>query len=366
MTVRTLYFDESGFTGYNLLDSNQPIFAIASTDLNVASSEQLLKDSFPNYRGKEFKFSQLWRTKRNRKCFPEFGRNMGAHCDRMFIWRVDKKFAVLTKLIDYLIEPMAREAGFDFYADGFGLNYTNYIYFGLTNFGSDTLYYDLLKSYQKFSRNPTQRNLIFLETELHALAEESNEYLQVFIKSMALGARHFDRYFNIDTFHGSDELQLSSMIAIVGHWRNMYKEDFRVIHDQSSSFFRQMDHWERITNSNVPEQEHPSASGEIYQFPLRVISTESVNSENNAAIQLCDVLAGLATLYFGRDVREADREVLRLTFEAGLGSASVSGIAPEVFDPNRLEPRRREGPDSVDRMMEIMFGTHNSMLDNED
>ena len=57
MVARTLYFDESGFTGDNLLDSTQPIFAIASTDLEPEVAEVILRETFPRYGGNEFKFS---------------------------------------------------------------------------------------------------------------------------------------------------------------------------------------------------------------------------------------------------------------------------------------------------------------------
>lgn len=366
MTLRTFYFDESGFTGYNLLDERQPIFAIASTDLSSSISREILREAFPRYQGEEFKFSKLWRSKRNRERFPEFGRRMAAYSDRVYVWRVNKKFAVLTKIVDYLVEPLMTEAGFDFYADGFSLNYANYIHVGLTNLVPRALHSDLLRAYQHFSRNPTHTSLRKLQLDLERLAVEAGEPMRPFLEHMALGAHCFTKYFEVETFSGSDELQLTSMMAMVGYWRNLCTEDFEIVHDESSNFFRRMDYWKRITNSNVPNQLHPSASGALYQFPLRVISTESVDSRQSASIQLCDVLAGLAARDFGNDVSEKEREILESTLEVGLGEAQVSGIAPEAFDPSRLEPRRREGPDAVDRMTEILFGQHNSPIGTKD
>ncbi len=360
MALRTLYFDESGFTGYNLLDERQPVFAIASTDLSSSISREILCEAFPRYQGEEFKFTKLWRSKRNRERFPEFGRRMAAYSDRIYVWRVDKRFAVLTKIIDYLIEPGVTEAGFDFYADGFSLNYANYIHCGLNNIVSEALHSELLRAYQRFSRNPSHTNLRKLQRDLERLAVEAGEPMRPFLEHMALGARYFTNYFNIETFSGSDELQLTSMVTMVGYWRNLCAEDFEIVHDASSNFFHRMDDWKKVTNSNVPKQLHPSASGTLYQFPLRVTSTKSVDSKMSASIQLCDLLAGLAARDFGTNASKADREILESTLEAGLGHAPVSGIAPEEFDPSRLQPQRREGPDAVDRMTEIMFGRHNS------
>jgi len=63
MTVKKLFFDESGFTGYNLLDPIQPIFSVASTSVEDVQSEEILAGSFPNYQGNEYKFSNIWASK---------------------------------------------------------------------------------------------------------------------------------------------------------------------------------------------------------------------------------------------------------------------------------------------------------------
>lgn len=47
MTVKTLYFDESGFTGYNLLDPVQPIFAVASADSEEGQASEVSSTIFP-------------------------------------------------------------------------------------------------------------------------------------------------------------------------------------------------------------------------------------------------------------------------------------------------------------------------------
>jgi hypothetical protein len=44
-TRKTLYFDESGFSGYNLLDKAQPIFTVASADVAPDEAERILKVS---------------------------------------------------------------------------------------------------------------------------------------------------------------------------------------------------------------------------------------------------------------------------------------------------------------------------------
>ena len=164
MSDRTIYFDESGFTGSNLLDGDQPYFAVASTVIKPEEAGNILRESFPAYRGREFKFSNIWRSRRNRDRLPEFARRINSSSNHMFVWWVDKKFAVLCKIIDFLVEPIVTNSGYDFYADGFSLKFTNYMHFGLTQVAKGNLYSDILQAYQRFSRDSSKESLRTLQS----------------------------------------------------------------------------------------------------------------------------------------------------------------------------------------------------------
>ena len=91
-----------------------------------------------------------------------------------------KRYAVLTKIVDFLIEPYITDAGFDFYADGFCWKYANYIHFGLTQFAMPELLDALLRHYQTFSRKPTRENLEASQTRLRLMAASTEEPVQIF------------------------------------------------------------------------------------------------------------------------------------------------------------------------------------------
>src|SRR5271157_1191223 len=107
---RTIYCDESGFTGYNLLDPNQPIFAVASADISMQQAENILRESFPNYRGLELKFSKIWGSK-SMGGLVKFVGHLRTLQDLSFVYMIDKRFAVLTKIVDFLIEPYFTDTG---------------------------------------------------------------------------------------------------------------------------------------------------------------------------------------------------------------------------------------------------------------
>ncbi|MBX9588500.1 MAG: DUF3800 domain-containing protein [Hyphomonadaceae bacterium] len=130
MPTRTIYCDESGFTGYNLLDPAQPIFIVASAAITDERAREILTAAFPDYQGPEFKFKNIWNTN-NRSGLLRFVAHLAAFENLAFIYMIDKRFAVLTKIVDFLIEPYITDAGYDFYDDGFCWKYANYIHFGL-------------------------------------------------------------------------------------------------------------------------------------------------------------------------------------------------------------------------------------------
>ena len=100
MAVRTIYCDESGFTGYNLLDPVQPVFAIASADIAEGRAAAVLRDSFPRYQAHEFKFSNIWSSK-NRAGFLRFAAHLQEFANSSFIYIADKRFAVLNSSLSH-------------------------------------------------------------------------------------------------------------------------------------------------------------------------------------------------------------------------------------------------------------------------
>lgn len=44
--MTTLYFDKSGYTGYNLLDPRQPVFVVASSDVGDEEALEILSAAF--------------------------------------------------------------------------------------------------------------------------------------------------------------------------------------------------------------------------------------------------------------------------------------------------------------------------------
>lgn len=350
--TRTLYFDESGYTGYNLLDPAQTVFVIASSDVGDAEASDILREAFPRYQGDEFKFTNIWRSGARRGLL-QFANRLPALSERTFLWMSDKPFVVLTKMVDFLIEPITTTAGYDFYSDGFAWKFSNYIHFGLKEFAPPELLATMLRDYMAFSRAPSEEALDLLAWKLRLMSRSLDPPVRLFLEQMADGAEAFLHFTDLETFRSSNELHTSTMIALVSHWRRRIDDDFAVVHDASSTFLRNRRMWENVTSEAIPEQPMRGGDGQDTPYPLRVVSTMAVDSRDSAAVQFCDVLAGLSARHFSTN-DGAEREFLDEVVRAGLSELTWDGVRPALVFPDSIPPRRLDGPDAVDRMAEVI------------
>lgn len=196
-----------------------------------------MADSFPGYRGAEYKLSNIWRSNA-RQGLMRFAENIAGLGDRTLVYIIHRRMAVLTKMADFLIEPIITHAGYDFYADGFCWKYSHRMYFGFTQFEPPELLDRLLTIYMEFSRDPTQQSLQLLQERLRLMANSAGEQTRIFLEQMADGAEAFNYFNDMDNFRSSNELHTGTTIALVSRWRQRSDRDFAVIHDASSAFLR--------------------------------------------------------------------------------------------------------------------------------
>jgi hypothetical protein len=348
-----IYFDESGFTGPALLDPQQPLFVIASSIIGEDDAARILRTAFPKYQGSEFKLQRLWNRPSSRAGIARFCELIGERASDVYVWNVDKKFCVLLKMIDFLIEPLAHLSGHDFYKGAYAYKYANFVHTGLRHIGSAELYDATVSAYYDFARTPTEKALDLLCFRLSVMANSVPAELRFFFDSALLGAETFHEHSRMETFGGTLEIYLTSMLNSVGYWSQRVEGDLDILHDESKAFFAQRTFWDAITSKDVPAQFHPVANGPAICFPLPVRSTQALNSKDHFAIQLCDLLAGITAKLGSQNRQESDRDLWAAIFDTDFANVPMNGLAPGTEFPER-GPELRGGPDPVDQMIEII------------
>lgn len=346
-----IYFDESGFTGRQLFDSLQRHFVLVSSRIEDEQAADILRSSFPDYQGAEFKFEKIWDRSRSRRRLPEFISAVSPFANDLYVWHIDKRFSLLIKMLEYLVEPAIYERGLDWYS-GYGSRFSNYVQFGLTHIAPAGLYEDTLAAYYAFARRPTDEGRRTLVETFARLKRRAPNELKGVYDACIEGVIDFHRHHEMETFKDTLEFYVTSMLNAVGYWAQQGLSGLELHHDESSAFFRQSGLWSALTSPHVGAQLHPVLNGPPVPFPLPVTSTNSRRSHESTAIQLCDLVAGLSTKVFSRQF-ESDPALSEALKSSRFGDITTNGVAPGSDFPEGPPPIR-VGKDAVDRMVDII------------
>lgn len=350
----TIYIDESGFTGDDLYNADQPHFVIASSLIGDDEAGDILRRAFPRYQGPEFKFSNIWRRTTHRDGLLTFAREIPAITDRLFVYGIDKRFSLIVKMFDYLVEPSFRARGYDYYGRGYARRYMNTIHRDILRFGSQQIYDDSARLWDDFARRPSRQTMAALRAHLDHLASSYPHPISTIFKMLAEGSRRFEASNpRFDAFEDSSEIFLTSVLSTVTYWRQQRDENFDLVHDESSNFLRRQDMWLALLRDDYASPPVEQGNGTLIEFPLRVRSTRAVRSHDSSAVQLCDLVAGLAAKAApGLDGRASDPFVVDLVM-AGAGALTVGGVRPHDDYAEEGVPRA-SGPDMLDHVVDLL------------
>ena len=115
--IQNIYFDESGFTGNNLLSAEQAYFTYASVASSDDEAKEIVEYLVYQYKlqGRELKGGNLVKTERGRKAIEDV---LFYYSGRIKIFTSEKTFALAGKLYEYIFEPAIAEINAIFYEIG--------------------------------------------------------------------------------------------------------------------------------------------------------------------------------------------------------------------------------------------------------
>jgi hypothetical protein len=347
--MTTIYFDESGQTGAHLFDRQQPCFGLASTDFDENEAKALIERCFPRQQGRELKSKNVLGSGAGRRAFLTFAREIGRSPERVCAAKIDKRFAVVSKMVDNLVEPMLHAQGYDFYADNYAARYANMAYFALTDILGTEASDPLLAAYNTFARSPEPETLSALTGVLAAAAEAPPHGCEVFLEQMLMGAELFEDFHDLSSFEDSNDLHVTAAVQTMAFWQSQHADEFDVVHDESVHFFARADRWQMMTNPDLPPMIIDVGDKRL-TLPIRVRSTRSARSHESTSLQIADLIAGFVTRFSARaDLSPEDRAFFDEALLNGLGEMSIYPVEAGrdfVGGP----PPLADGPDAVDRI----------------
>ena len=109
--------DESGYTGYDLLNADQRFQGAAAISIPDEEAARLIKEHFPRLEASELKYRALARRPSNREPLLNLQRDV-LSTGKCVTYVCDKRYLLMLFFMDYAVEPFYYERGHNFYEDG--------------------------------------------------------------------------------------------------------------------------------------------------------------------------------------------------------------------------------------------------------
>lgn len=149
--MKTLYFDEAGYTGSDLTNSDQPYFCVGSTCFSDEELNQLHSDLGLEEHG-ELHFVKLSNSQKGRDLILKVLNHPLIDKGHVKLGVAEKRYCIYAQMIDTIVETMFNSFGFNLYEGRKNLILANALYSFAVTYSNQELIKDFEKSFVKMMR----------------------------------------------------------------------------------------------------------------------------------------------------------------------------------------------------------------------
>lgn len=279
------FIDESGYTGYDLLNKQQPFQGAASIQIDEECAERLVKDHFSKNKSKELKHSSLSRRKNNWEALLEIQRvllreYMG------FTYVCDKKYLLTLMFLDSCIEPFFYERGMNFYENGQNYSLASLLYYTAPTFWGAKNYEEILFLFQRAEKSKTT---VAVQALLEKAKSLQGKELAENLIPLAMESPECIK--EIKNPRSNTDATFVVLLSLISHIEKHVTSEYEIIHDTSNNLRR----YNEIINwyiSMETDQEFRQTEITTLRFPLKLSGVSQRDSRNSYGVQLADILIG--------------------------------------------------------------------------
>lgn len=305
--MECFYIDESGYTGFDLLNPEQRFQGASAVAINNDEAAILIREHFPRLQAPELKYHALARRPRYRQPLIELQRAVLSQY-KSVTYVCDKRFLLILMFMDYAVEPFYHERGQDFYKDGQNFALASLLYtIGPTVLGK-VAFADLLSTFQRAMKEKTPQAV---EELVNVVRNLNWREIPEALGPLALGAP--ECLSAIATPGVSTDAAMVVLQSLITRMEVMAGGPYLVEHDQSENLLRYHELLQRYIDHKDEVEFRQSQIASI-RFPLKLSSVTQVDSKSSPAVQIADVMIGAA-------------------IEAANG---LTGLRPPLLDPQAV------------------------------
>jgi len=286
-----VYCDESGNTGLDLLNEDQPLFSLASTCLEADACKAMITPLLRQGQV-EAKYSKLKGTASGQRALVELFSHPELTRETTKCAIVDKRYYVITHLVDKLIEPPLAELGADLYDGDAHVGLVNVWYFAGRSIFPHGHWERVLRAFVAAMRQRTAAAYAQFDRALTAAATVAPLDDRDFVTGLMMARGRLAEF--IGVYDGNDVFDPAAdvFIGLMNAWMTTVPGKFDVTHDRSKPMARGE---KRLRAMMTPVQSRTIGYGDRQaELPLRIDNLTFGDSAAHPQLQLADLVAGAA------------------------------------------------------------------------
>lgn len=338
--VRTLYFDESGNTGPNLISSQQPIYTLASHDASNSVSKEILINVFGKLPERELKTSRLKKTKIGQTRIVQIISALDTVGANRRGYVADKAFCLSTKLFDTFVETGLHMAGKNAYEGHNNIIASQAVHLALLQTLGQEGLVQFHIGYEGMVRsgNPDTYKAFwhYFETQLIPKAKGQPKGVLEFVLTYGQVEIDYEADYIKDSLDIVQSLFMSELIS----WTRDDKRRVKVCHDAQTKIAAFRSTYDMLRTGDGFETIVGYGDQRDFGIPLPLEPLEIGDSKEIHALQIADVLAGAYT-ELGKAIVGYDHDE---KFVDNLKKIGFDSVQDNIFfDPSWRPPTNKNG-----------------------
>ena len=347
-------FDESGNTGADLLNPQQPVFSLASVAISRVEADELL-DTIRTPQTKELKYSRLKRNSAGRGRILSLLSSSKLTKKNARMTFFHKRFMVVTKVVDILVETLAHEDGIDLYKDGANIALSHLHFYCMPAFCGEGRTKTFLRRFVDMIRRRTPETIQQFYRAARALYEHSSD--REYAESLApiLLSERMIPFILANNDKNSLDPAIPAFVQHCAFWGEHFGTEFDLVHDDSKPIFQEKKMLEDLM-SRGEEEQMIGYDRRKFIFPLRAKGIHFGRSEHDPRLQVADLLASAGAHWMSGFVSPSgDQDFLLQMKSSDIARFALDAVWPTPdISPKELGTQYEGGVNAAEAMAEFL------------
>ncbi|WP_455050267.1 DUF3800 domain-containing protein [Hoylesella nanceiensis] len=285
-----IYFDESGYTGPDLVNVEQPYFTLAS--IRLQSDEIIdIKNAVEDEKwGKELHFKKMYVSRKGRQVLERIFSHPLLDSNHVLLAYAEKRYCIYAYIVDILVESYYYHCNINLYEGARNLLLANGLYSFAKLHPAKDLIAEFEGNFVSMVREPSKSSIVDFYRVVGKLMEheDTEEGFSLLLSEIRPTIMYINEVLSKNKFYIDLTIPLFSGLVQEWYKKTGAKED--ILFDSSKPFDAGKSFLERLRDMKVDEAEVGYGKGKhTYPFPIGNIQT--ADSKNEFGIQLADVFA---------------------------------------------------------------------------